>query len=107
MRMFNMKYVPVLLCLMSTLVQRAAFWLEVVIPYFPILDSDSTEEECGLFPGKPILMKQTQIYFLIVTVLFFSHFLSFPEERSLITAAKKLLVVMPLHHKNEVKRNSV
>lgn len=106
MRTLNMKYVPVVLCLMSTLVQTAAFCLEFIIPCFQMLGSDSTEEECGLFPTKPVLMRQTQIYFLIVIFLFFSHFLSFPGKIS-DPSAKELLVAMLLHHKNEVKRNSV
>lgn len=68
MRTINVKYAQVLLCLTSTVVQTAAFWLKFIIPRFQILDSDGAEE-CGLFITKPI-MRQTQIYFLTVSFLF-------------------------------------
>lgn len=88
MQATNTKYVPVTLCQTSTLVPTAAFWLEFIPPRFQILDSESAKEQHGLLPTKSVTMRQTQIYFLIVIFLFFSHFLSFPKKSPLIHLLK-------------------
>jgi len=67
---------------------NSSFLWAFIIPCFQILDFDYAEEESGLLPTKHVLLRQTQVYFLIVTLLFFSHILSFLDEFSLIQLLK-------------------